>query len=221
MRVFATAIIVGFALASSAFAGNIALTSLGATATCGGTIVLPNYPDICYLIYFYPAGTQYLPSNAIDGDLSTEWVAAGGTEAPYLLINLGGLYPVDSVTISGVGNPGNVIGFSVYVGTSSNVATLEAGTPIGTVASQMGGTPWNDAFSVAGNPLIQYVLYDVTLAYGNGSSGTTGLDDAYATEITVDDPNVPEPGTFGLIGTGLLALGFTRRSRKCAPKSRY
>ena len=203
MRIFAAVLIVAFVLASSAFAGNIALTSFGATVSCGGT------PSPCFLTF---GATQYLPSNAIDGSLATEWVAPGGTQSPYLLINLGGLYTVNSITVSGVGNAGNAIGFSVFAGTSASVATLEGGTAVGTVASQAGGTAWNDTFSLAGSPLIQYVLYDITLSYGNG--GTTGIDDAYTTEITVNDPNVPEPGTFGLIGAGLLALGFTRRSRK-------
>ena len=219
MRVFVTAWMVAFALASSAFAGNIALTSLGASATCGGTLALPNYPDICYLILPYPnpGGTQYLPSNTIDGDPATQWVAPGGTQNPTLLINLGGLYTVDSITISGVGNPGRSVGFSVFVGTSSDLTTLEGGTAIGTVGSQADGTLWNDTFLVSTSSQIQYVLYDVTFANGNGTSGTTGVEDAFAATISVDhpdDPSVPEPGTFGLMGAGLLALSFTRRSRK-------
>jgi hypothetical protein len=105
MRFSVAALVAVLALAIPTYAGNIALTSMGATATCGGTIVLPNYPDLCYLIYYYPAGTQYLPSNPIDGDPGTEWVAPGGTQDPTLLIDLGGVYPVDSITISGVATP--------------------------------------------------------------------------------------------------------------------
>src|ERR1017187_7662277 len=217
MRFSVSALVAAVALASPAYAGNIALTSMGATATCGGTIVLPDYPDICYLIYYYPSGTQYLPSNAIDGDPATQWVAPGGTQNPTLLINLGGLYTVDSITISGVGNPGRSVGFSVFAGTSSDLTTLEGGTAIGTVGSQADGTLWNDTFLVSTSSQIQYVLYDVTFANGNGTSGTTGVEDAFAATISVDhpdDPSVPEPGTFGLMGAGLLALSFTRRSRK-------
>ena len=214
MRFAVAALTAAFALASSAFANNIALSSLGATATCGGIITLPDYPNLCYLIYPYPSGTDYSSSNPIDGDQGTEWVAPGGTQDPTLLIDLGGLYTVDDVTIEGVGNPGNSIGFSVYVGTSSDLATLEAGTPIGTVPSQLGGTPWTDGFSVSTSSPIQYVLYDVTTSNPNptvGLGGSDGLDDAYASTILVDE--APEMGTFGLMAAGLLAWGFIRHSR--------
>jgi hypothetical protein len=215
MRFPIATLIAVLALGTSAFAENIALPSLGASAACGGSISLPNYPNICYLIYPYPSGTDYLPSNVIDGDPSTEWVAAGGTVDPYLLIDLGGLYTVDSVTVTGIGNTGNIIGFSVFTGTTSNVATLEAETPIGSVASQMGGTLWSDTFSVSTAAPIEYVLYDVTLSNGDitvGTTGSGGLDDAYATEISVD--GVPEAGTFALMAMGLLVLGLTRRFRQ-------
>ena len=41
---------------------------------------------------------------------------------------------------------------------------------------------------------------------------TGGTDWGYATTIDVDA--TPEPGTIGLIGSGLLALGFTLRRKK-------
>jgi hypothetical protein len=197
MRIFVTALMLAVALASSAFAGNVALSGLGASATCGGT-------PSCTL-------GSFVASNTIDGSLATEWVAPGGTVGPYVLVDLGQLYTIDSVTISGVGNSGYSIGFEVFVGTSSNVATLEGGTPItgGSPIVQSGGAAWNDTYSVSIASPIRYVLYDVTTS--NNSDHPT-YDDAYTTEIAAD--SVPEPGTIGLIGTGLLALGFSLRRKK-------
>jgi len=198
MRIFVTALMLAVALTSSAFAGNVALSGLGASATCGGT-------PSCTL-------TTFVPGNAIDGSLATEWVAPGGTVGPYLLVNLGQLYTIDSVTISGVGNASESIGFEVFVGTSSSVATLEGGTPItgGSQIIQADGTAWNDTYSVSTASPIQYILYDVTTS--NSGAGDTTHDDAFTTEIAADA--TPEPGTIGLIGSGLLALGFTLRRKK-------
>lgn len=200
MRIFVTALTLAFVLASSAFAGNVALTGLGASATCGGT------PAPCELNF---GGTTYGASNTIDGNPATLWVAPGGTVNPYVLVDLGKLYTIDFVTISGVGNAARSIGFSVYAGTSSSVSTLLAGTAIGST-TQPGGTAWNDTYSVSTSSPIRYVLYNVTVS--NTGSADTTHDDAYANTILADA--VPEPGTVGLIGAGLLALGFTLRSRR-------
>jgi hypothetical protein len=228
-------------MASSAFAGNIALDAAAggiATAYCGGTGAQP-----CNL-----AG--YGPLNAIDGTDSTVWVAPGSSTpgvapyAPWLMIDLNALDTVDYVTVSGWGNiwPGDVvqeITYDLYVGTDPNPADYSEGTcapgatcteiaanitahavePSGTFPS---GSPWiSPQFAVSTSSPIQYVFYEVVASqadqYGHTVAG--GYDDAYASTIFVDDPNVPEPGvpepgTFGLLGAGLLALGFTWRSRR-------
>src|ERR1017187_3959522 len=118
MRIFLSGLIAVFALASSAFAGNVALTSLGANATCGGTGA-----QSCIL-------TTYVPNNAIDGNAITQWVAPGGigtgAYVPYLLIDLGANYTVDFINVSSW----NHLTFVLYAGTSSNAATLMAGTPL-------------------------------------------------------------------------------------------
>jgi hypothetical protein len=187
MRIFGTALILAFALASSAFAGNVA--PLG-TVTCG-TSTPCEIPG-------------FLATYAIDGNPATKWVAYGSTTSPYLLLNLGQLYTVDSVTITGSGTPFYSIGFSVYVGTSSSPGTL-----IGSKTEAAGASPWSDTFSVSTSSKIQYVLYNVT---GSFISNGATYEYPYASEISVDA--VPEPGTVSLIGAGLLALGFTLRSRK-------
>ena len=210
MRIFVTALIVALALTGSAFAGNVALSSLGATAVCDGT------PTPCSLTS--PARPA---SNTIDGisgvgQNADKWVAPGSTQNPGVLVNLGQLYTIDSITISGVGNVGNSIDFEVFVGTNPLLSTTD--TAVGTLIS--GGSPvlvtqtvagqlWSDTFTVSTSSPIQYILYDVTSALG--FNGGTSPDDAYANDIAADSP-VPEPGTLSMIGgAGLLGLGFVKR----------
>lgn len=233
MRSAVTALISVLVLAGSAYGGNIALSSLGATATCGASSVTAGDPS-CFLTFPYPGGTQYVPGNVIDGandptnpveTIGNEWVAPGGTGNPFLLVDLppGGPFTVDSVSVYGYGSDGDEIGFSVYVGNCSSldsVATcagnLEAGSEGGTLIgsdTEIGGSWWEDTFAVSTATPIQDVLYDVTLSNCDGVCITsTTLNDAYLNEITVDA--TPEPATFGMIGAGLLALGFKWRYRK-------
>jgi hypothetical protein len=234
MRALAAALIVAFVLASSAFAGNIALTSLGATATCGGTGTQP-----CSL-------PGYGPLNAIDGiDNFTEWVAPGSAGAgvapyvPWLMIDLNTLDTVDYVTVYGWGNiwPGDIemrITYDLFVGTDPNAIDYLTGlyapgttgteiatniTPFGNAGYPSIGGQWSDQFGVSTSAPIRYVFYQVVASqadqYGHTIAG--GYDDAYTSEIVVDVPDTPpapEPGTFGLLGAGLLALGLTWRSRR-------
>jgi hypothetical protein len=86
---------------------------------------------------------------------------------------------------------------------------LGAGTLVGSASEVAGASAWSSTFTVPTSSQIEYVLYDVTNSYVNDGSA---YDYPYASEISVDA--VPEPGTIGLIGTGLLALGFTLRPRK-------
>ena len=206
MRIFVTALTLAVALACSAFAGNVAL-SPGATATCEGT------PTPCQL-------SGYGASLTIDGlgylaNPADEWVAPGGTANPAVLVNLGAAYNIDYITITGVGNVGNQIQFELFVGTNGALSSTNTGVGTlvpGSLTTQTatGTGAWSDTFAVSPFTPIQYILYDVTGSYGG--SKTTGWDDAYANDIIADA--VPEPGTIGLIGAGLLALGFTLRRKK-------
>jgi hypothetical protein len=152
----------------------------------------------------------------IDGNPAAldKWVAPGNIVDADVLINLGGVFPINSVTVEGVGSPGESIGFSVFVGPAgSTESSLLASTPIGTTSETeaSGGGQWSVTFNIAPTS-VQYVLYEVTAACGDPGDSCSSYDNAYANDILVNA--VPEPGTIGLIGAGLLALGFSLRSRK-------
>jgi len=206
MRILVAVFIFVLALTGSASAGNVALAP-GATAVCEGT------PLPCELTI---AGTTYGAADTIDGnpDPADKWVAPGGTSSPGVLVNLGSLYTIGSIVITGVGSSGESIDFEVFVGTNSSLSTTD--TAVGTLVSggtpvqEFGGAMWTAIFAVSPSTPIQYILYDVTtssMSLGGGGS----LDDAYANDIEAFTPT-PEPGTFGLIGgAGLLVLGLVRR----------
>ena len=203
------------ALAGSASASNIALISLGATATASNQLSFN--------------GVNYFATNAIDGSLATEWVAPGLTGAPtppttvepWLLINLGQLYTVDSVTVDGIGNPGLNTSFDIFVGTLAALTNIANGGAPGAgatlvlqVVNQADGSSWSLSGSVLTSSQIQYVLYEavnVTIPSSNcansscypgsavfsGQTPVSGQEDAFTTEILVDA--VPEPTTMGLV----------------------
>jgi hypothetical protein len=153
------------------------------------------------------------------------------------MIDLNALSTVDYVTVSGWGNiwPGDVemrITYNLYVGTDPNPNDyLTNRYALGTTGAEIAAdiTPFGNGeypsisgqwtspqFAVSTSSPIQYIFYDVVASQADQSGHTVaaGYDDAYASEITVDEAPTPEPGTFGLLGAGLLALGFTWRSRR-------
>jgi hypothetical protein len=202
MRVLALAVCMTFVIGGIAFATPIPIQPANVTS---------NYNN---------AG--YMPAKAVDGIITyaDEWVGGlGGLTAgmPWLQIDLGQLYNVDSATIFGFGSSGMTTSFDIFVGTLSalqNIETNGAGaagagaTNILTVTNQQdGGEGWHYTAPVSPSTQTQYVLYEAT-----GTPNGNGQDAAFATNIAVDA--VPEPATLGLIGFGLLALGFVRRSRQ-------
>jgi hypothetical protein len=195
--------LLGTLAVSTSYANNVALSSLGATATTNA-----------YLTY---KGVSYVPSNVIDVNPTTEWVSPGGTIGPYLLINLGQLYSVNSIQVDGVGNPGLTTSFNIYVGTSPDLATLEGSQPVLSVLDQADGVAWSLGTNMVATS-IQYVLYLATAStqgcpsacypgnayFDNNAVPLAGQDDAFTTGIIVNA--IPEPITFGPFAIALLSL---------------
>jgi hypothetical protein len=199
MRILVTAFMLAVVLASSAFAGNVALTSLGASAAsyCGaaGATTPCDFSD-----------PTYQASNAIDGVSATLWLAPSSAINPFVVVNLGSLDTIDSITITGFGNPSKTIDFQVFV--SATFGGTETQITPGVVVQSGNSAGWTDTYSVSTLSPIQYIFYD-TQTWG-GNAATEDYD--YVGEISADA--TPEPGTIGLIGSGLLALGFTLRRKK-------
>lgn len=199
MRIFSLAICILVLIAGLASATPIDLSSATATS---------NYNT-----------TGYMPNLAIDSNQSTEWVGGLGgltNGMPWLLINLGQQYNVDSVTVYGVGNSDWTTSFDVFVGTLAALQNIEqngagaagaGATLVEAVTGQADGTAWSLMGSIAPTQ-TQYVLYEAT-----GTPGWNGQDDAFAAEITADAAATPEPATIGLIGFALLGFGLARRKR--------
>lgn len=214
MRVFVTA-----AISTFAFVG-LACASTFQFASPFNQYVSSNYGNVTV------GGTTFGPTNAIDGNnaATDEWLGGYGgvtNGTPYLFLNLGQAYNVDSITIQGTGNAGNVTKFDIFVGTVANMQAIETGgltaatnlgiTPILSTTTQMGGSPWSLTATVSPSTPIQGILY---YALGNPGQTIAGVtqDIAYVTEIGVDV--TPEPATVGLMGLSLLLLGFVRRPNR-------
>jgi hypothetical protein len=157
---------------------------------------------------------SYLPAAAIDGSYSTQWLGGLGgltNGNPYLLIDLGHPYMLDSVTIWGVGNSGNVTSFNLFVDASS-LPPSPTGAPALTVTDYVSqGTLWSQTATFAPQ-LVQYIEY-VSTGTPSGIVNMDGVnrrqDIGYVVEVTADQ--VPEPATIGLIGIGVFGLSFIRR----------
>ncbi len=228
MRTLSTLVFGTFAFVSSACATNVALTSLGATVSSN--------PSTAWIANVDGVPQSFPATNAIDGNTSTEWVAPGVNQpggtmgTPYLLINLGKLFTVDSVTVDGVGNPGLTTSFDIYVGTLAVLMSIANGgvpdfAPVLTALNQPdGGAGWSLTGAVSTSTQVQYVLYVATnstagcstncfpgnASFSNGEP-VSGQDDAFVSEILVNA--VPEPATIALLALTILAAGFAWRSR--------
>jgi hypothetical protein len=169
MRIPVTALFGILALTGSASANNVALVSLGASTTPSSVLT--------YM------GTTYFANNAIDGNLSTEWVGVGNTSVtqaePYLLISLAQVYTIDSVTVDGVGNSGLNTSFDIFAGTLAALQNIEmngagaagaGATLVLQVVNQADGTAWSLTGNIPGDMQTQYVLYEGVNDTANNSN---------------------------------------------------
>lgn len=165
---------------------------------------------------FTPGGTNVLTGPS-GGTLT--YLTGGGS------VDLGILNPSNATfgTINTIGNPGNLAGSTFTLTINQTTPTAASGSLLGTVS----GTVVVDASSA----FIKFATPTVTLAPGityeifqgaNGVAivppstdqggtvvgGTTTLQGQISTTAT------PEPGTVGLMGLGLVAVGLVARRRR-------
>lgn len=107
----------------------------------------------------------------------------------------------------------------------SSTATLAAGSPGGTLGvfgdavatvAIESGTASLDGFALADDEVVGAIecptcLIDATVAGGGSFSAVTSV--SQNGQVRFDAQPVPEPGTFALVGLGLLGLGLAGRRR--------
>ncbi|HEX3868292.1 MAG TPA: PEP-CTERM sorting domain-containing protein [Gemmatimonadaceae bacterium] len=146
-----------------------------------------------------------------NGVLAPFWTAldldAGGAvyAAP---VDLGPIlyYVVDWEDVPDANNLTNLNSFEVWLELASGTTNVEGITyGYGHVDAPADGMATIGAENIYGNVGDDY--------YYNGT-GTLPADQAGLAVITSGSPNLPEPSTFVLMGTGLAAVGFAGRRRK-------
>jgi hypothetical protein len=128
----------------------------------------------------------------IDLDSPAEFAANGFTLNPY-----SGLYDVGTSTQPSKGFDGNNGGTFQILGSGLTAASFNAFDSLG--------------FTQVGIHLQQIDCTDTSCVFGNGSikvGGRLMLDDPPS-----DDPGVPEPSTYAIVGGGLAAIYWMRRKR--------
>ena len=144
-------------------------------------------------------------------------VAAGGAvlsfstsadpDGFYLLPNNGQFDSLGALTLATLGGPVLTIGFSVPVpSVSFRFATFEAGATV-TLSAFLGGTAVGST-SAVGTPGSFFAEGALQLA---GRFDRVTVQDVAGGAFAIGAIEVPEPGTLGLLGMGVFALGLMRR----------
>ena len=164
--------------------------------------------------------------------MTNQWVAYGIT---FSVIN-GSLYIGSGSGPGGSDIAGRYAVVQSSGGTGNAVVEFhvpgDASTPVYVNGSQVSFSLWDTEASVTVNAydLSNGFLgsYDLTALYVNGAGGLTGNvhklvfvdtgNDGHVfdnlTFPTIPPTEIPEPGTFALLGLGLIGLGITLRRRR-------
>jgi hypothetical protein len=155
--------------------------------------------------------------------LFCENTSCGGTSAikPTITLFLDGFYSLTSLSIFGGDHssntiPGAITGVDVTIGsTTVSIASTGFGVP------GSSGQPVNDLVTLTGTGLELLATNQVVLSnFTYLERGSTSLGRFSIAELELDGAavSVPEPGTAGMLGIGLLSLGLLglRRRRHTA-----
>jgi hypothetical protein len=149
--------------------------------------------------------------------IGTATLAQGGTNG--CAADAGDVCVTISMTGSnGVRFGGPTVGFSGNINDDSTISALSTGDLAAGACGDLGTTLCFDANGSLTASLVTFVLTDADVSTGitiglhvTSSLCATG-NTCFATFVSTPPPAIPEPGTLGLLGTGLVGIaGMIRR----------